>query len=155
MPKLNRYLVVFCVAIVLLACSQQPQPSLVNNDKLSTLVGVREGGIIKAKGQPGFLVYGPYAKMDAGVYRLVAKGELTGSSKPLGFIDVAAEKGKIILATKLLVAGQNKAGEIASLDFEVTKPLTDVEFRINISAQTTGSFAGYELTKVDKLDKTP
>lgn len=118
--------------------------------KLATLVGVREGGVIKANGQPGFLVYGPYAPLEPGVYRLVAKGNLTGSSKALGVIDVIADKGKRILAVKPIVAGQSVAGDIVSLDFEVTQPVTDAEFRINVSAQTMGSFTAYELTKVAK-----
>lgn len=150
MRKLNRYLVIFFMTVFLLACAQQTEQFLC--DKLATQVGAPEGNIIRAKGQPGFLVFGPYAKINTGIYRLVAKGELAGSSRPLGVMDVAAEKGQLILATKPIVAGQNKAGEIASLAFEVTKPVTDVEFRIQISAQTTGSFSGYELTKVAKLD---
>lgn len=150
MRKLNRCLFVFFMTVVLLACAQQTEQVLC--DKLSTQVGVLEGNIIKTKGQSGFLVFGPYAKIDTGIYRLVAKGELSASSSPLGVMDVAAEKGQLILATKPIVAGQNKAGEIASMAFEIAKPITDVEFRIQISAQTTGSFSGYELTKVAKFD---
>ena len=151
MRKLNRYVVVFCVAIALSACTPQTEKFLGNNDKLATQVGVREGGIIKANSQPGFLVYGPYVPLEPGVYRLVAKGNLSGPCMALGFIDVVADKGQRILAVKPIVAGQSAAGDIVSLAFEVTQPVTDIEFRINISAQTTGSFAVYELTKVAKI----
>jgi len=151
MLKLNRYLASFCVVIALSACSPQTEQFLGGNDKLATLVGVREGGVIKANGQPGFLVAGPYVPLDSGVYRLVAKGNLSGSSKALGVIDVAADLGKRILAVKPIVAGESAAGDIVSMAFEITQPVSDAEFRIVVSPQTTGSFTGYELTKVAKL----
>ncbi|MEK6245052.1 MAG: hypothetical protein AABM33_11200 [Pseudomonadota bacterium] len=151
MRKLNRYLAGFYVVIALSACSPQTEQYLGSNNKLSTLVGVREGGVIKANGRPGFLVYGPYVPLEPGAYRLVAKGNLSGSSTALGVIDVAADKGRRILAVKPIVAGQSAAGDIVSLEFEITQPVTDAEFRINVSAQTTGSFTAYELTKGAKL----
>lgn len=120
--------------------------------KLSTQVGVREGGVIKANGQPGFLVFGPYIPLESGVYRLVAKGSLSGPSKALGVIDVVADLGKRILVVKPIVAGQSASGEIVSLDFEIMQPITDAEFRINIPAQTVGSFIAYDLNKIGEIE---
>lgn len=118
---------------------------------LVTQVGVREGGVIKANGQPGFLVYGPYSPLQPGVYRLVVKGNLSGSSKVLGDIDVAADFGKRILVAKPIIAGQSTSGNIVSLDFEVAQPITNIEFRIKIQAQTVGYFIAYELTKIGRI----
>ena len=122
-----------------------------NNAKLFTQVGVREDGVIKAKGHPGYLVFGPYIPLEIGTYRLVAKGNLTGSSKELGTIDVATDAGQHILMTKPIIAEEphSASGNIISLDFEVAQPATAVEFRINIQAQTMGSFAAYTLTKIN------
>ncbi len=121
-----------------------------SNAKLITQAGVRDGDIIKANGQPGYLVFGPYIPLEPGSYRLVAKGNLSGSSKELGTIDVATNSGQLILITKPIIAAQRVSGNIISLDFEVTQPVTAVEFRINIQAQTIGSFMAYELTKIEK-----
>ena len=96
-------------------------------------------------------MYGPYVALEPGVYRLLAKGNLAGPNQSLGTIDITADKGKSILATKPIVADQGATESIASLDFEVVKPVADAEFRINVAAQTTGSFTGYELTKIEKL----
>ena len=156
MRNLNRYLVVcfgVAIALALSACSPPTEQFLGSNDKLHTQqAGVRDGGVIKASGQPGFLVYGPYVPLEPGVYRLVAKGSLSGPSKALGVIDVTAEAGNRILASKPIVSGQSAVGDIVSLAFEVTQPITDAEFRINVTAQSTGSFTAYELTKVAKLE---
>ena len=119
-----------------------------DDDELSTLAGVREGAVIKANGKAGFLVYGPYISLEPGEYRLVGKGELYGQAKVLGTIEVAADLGKRILAVKSIVAGQNATGDIVSLDFKIEKPVNNVEFRINILAQTSGYFKAYELTQV-------
>lgn len=156
MHYLNRYLVVCfgaVIAFTLSACSPQTWQFLGSNDNLRTQqAGVREGGVIKASGQPGFLVYGPYLPLEPGIYRLIAKGSLSGQSKAMGVIDVTAEAGNRILASKPIVAGQSDVGDIVSLAFEVTQPIVGVEFRINVGPQCTGSFTAYELTKVAKLE---
>jgi hypothetical protein len=75
--------------------------------KLATLAGVREDGVVEANGQPGFLVFGPYGPLEPWVYRLVPKGNLSGSGKALGVIDVAVDKGQRILAVKPIVARES------------------------------------------------
>jgi len=146
---MNRYFVIFAVVIALLACTPKVDKFSGNNEKLGTEVGIREGDIIKSKSQSGFLVYGPYIPLKQGVYRLVAKGSLAGSSTALGVIDVVAEKGQVILAVKPIITEPDKReGEIVSLVFEIVKPVADIEFRINISPQTTGFFVAYELTNL-------
>lgn len=150
MRKFNVYLAGICTVLALVGCA--PKTEQFTGEKLATQVGIKEGGAIKANGQPGFLVYGPYVPLESGVYRLVAKGNLAGPNQSLGTIDVAADTGKLILAAKPLVADQGATGSIVSLVFEVTKSVADAEFRINVAAQTTGSFTGYELTKIEKLE---
>ncbi len=140
------------MALFLAGCTPQIEQFSGGDPKLGTQVGLRENGTIKANGQPGFLVYGPYVTLEPGVYRLLAKGSLVSPNKSLGTIDIAADTGKLILATKPIVADQGAAGSIVSLAFEVGNHITDAEFRINIAAQTTGSFIAYELTKVAKLE---
>jgi hypothetical protein len=150
MRKLHVYLAGVCTILALAGCSPQTQQFTGGDPKLLTQAGVKEGGGIKANGQPGFLVYGPYIALEPGVYRLLTKGNLAGPNQSLGTIDVAANTGKLILAAKPIVADQGATGSIVSLDFEIAKPIADAEFRINVAAQTTGSFTAYELTKIAK-----
>jgi hypothetical protein len=149
MRKFNVYLAGICTVLALVGCA--PKTEQFSGEKLATQVGVKEGGVIKANGQPGFLVFGPYAPLEPGVYRLVAKGNLKGPNESLGWVDVAVNKGGLVLANKPIVMSQEAAGNIVSLDFEVSQPVADAEFRINVAAQTTGIFSSYELTKVAEL----
>lgn len=151
MRKLPVYLASLGMVLIFAGCSPQTQQFAGGDSKLSTQAGVKEGEVIRANGQPGFLVFGPYVALEPGVYRLLAKGNLAGPNQSLGSIDIAADKGKLILAVKPIAADQGATGNIVSLAFEVTKPVTDAEFRINVAAQTTGAFTGYELTKIEKL----
>lgn len=149
MHKFYVYLAGVCSVLVLAGCAPQVEQFAGDSPKLASLVGVREGNLIKANGQPGFLVYGPYIALKPGVYRLVAKGNLATAYKSLGVIDIVSDKGVTVLAVKPIVTGQAATGNIVSLAFEVTQPVTDAEFRLSITAQTTGSFSSYELTKLD------
>jgi hypothetical protein len=119
--------------------------------KLSTLVGVRDAkGVIQATGKSGYLVFGPYMPLGPGRYSLVAKGVLSGPGQQVGTIDVSMKAGSQILISKPIQpsAGGN-AGELATLEFKLDAPATDVEFRILVQDQVTGSFTGYELTALD------
>lgn len=150
MHKTIKYLASVCLAVFLLACAKQTEQFSVGTDKLSTIVGTQDGGTIKTSGKPGYLVYGPYIPLKTGVYRLVAKGSLTGNDKPLGTIDVASGKGASVIASKPIIAGESAAGDIVTLDFVVKEsPVTDAEFRILVAPQTSGSFTSYVITKIE------
>ena len=149
MRTLSWYVSVICSVFMLSGCAPEVQRFAGDSPKLGSQVGVREAGAIKAKAQPGFLVFGPYVTLEPGIYKLVAKGNLAGPNKGLGTIDVVSGKAENIIAIKPIVAGQAGAGNIVSLAFEVAQTVTDAEFRINVPAQTTGEFAAYELSKID------
>jgi len=117
----------------------------VGEAKLFSQIGAFDGDIIKSSGKSGYLVYGPYIQLDAGKYRLIAKGYLIGPRKDLGIIDIAAEGGKRILTSKLIISDENELDTIAFLDFQIYQPSNNVEFRIKVNDQTTGSFLSYEL----------
>jgi hypothetical protein len=115
---------------------------------LFTLVGVREGLSIRATGQAGALVYGPYIGLPVGTYRLVVKGHLVGSGKEIGSIDVAAYQGAKTLASAMIIPAPTNSQEIAQLDFHIERPVSDAEFRVLINPNTTGMFTSYELIKL-------
>lgn len=119
-----------------------------DGSKLLTSVGEKEGITIKSNGKAGVLVYGPYMPLEIGKYELVAKGNLTGPTNLLGTIDVISTQASMVLITKPIDAKQEKPGNIASLQFEITKPFNDAEFRIIVADKVTGSFSSYELTKL-------
>lgn len=120
--------------------------------KLATQAGIREAGEIRTSGKPGFLVYGPYVALKPGNYRLMVKGSLSGSKGQLALIDVIANKGeRTFVATPINSDSPMKDGVITSVVFELPQAVTDAEFRIQVSEQTTGVFKGYELSMVSKL----
>lgn len=155
--RMQLMLFVFSVVFggLLSGCSEPVTEYLASDAKLGTLVGKKEGTQINSTGQAGFLVFGPYVELPAGSYRLVARGTLTGAkgaTQPLGVLDVIAFKGERTYVTRPLY-GDEQAGEgnIAAVTFDLPKAVPDAEFRIQVTAQASVLFRGYDLSKVNNL----
>lgn len=151
--------ILFAVSIMLIGfiggCSEPVTEYLASDAKVGTLVGKKDGAQITSTAQPGFLVYGPYATLPPGSYRLVARGSLSGTAGatlPLGVLDVIAFKGERTYVSRPLY-GEEQAGEgnIAAVTFDLPKAVTDAEFRIQVTAQANVVFRGYDLSKVNNL----
>jgi len=116
------------------------------NEKLQTEIGMMSrDGSIHTTGRTGYLVYGPYAALEPGKYRLKVKGELKGVDGILGTVDVAIQQGKRVITTKPIISLTEGAIVLAEIDFELDQMATDLEFRIHVQDQATGSFSGYEV----------
>lgn len=156
---LCRYCSLLYFAVVLAgslsACTEPITEYAASDLRFATLVGKRHGPQINSAGQAGFLVFGPYVELPAGSYRLLARGVLTGAAGaplPLGVLDVAGYKGTRIYVSRPLY-GDEQAGEgnIAAVFFDLPKAVTDVEFRIQITAAASAVFRGYDLSKVSSF----
>ena len=150
--KIKHIVTALVIAVLVTGCGNKTTSiSSAVGGNLSTQVGVRDAkGDIKATGKSGYLVFGPYMALAPGKYSLVAKGLLSGPVSQVGTIDVAIKTGTQVLVSKpLQVNLGSTAGKLATLEFKLDVPATDVEFRILIQDQVTGSFTGYELTALD------
>ncbi|MCE5360650.1 MAG: glycosyltransferase, partial [Acidithiobacillus sp.] len=99
-----------------------------NDLRLHTQIGERYGSGMRTTGRPGYLVYGPYAPLPAGRYRLALVGtsvRFSGSE----WVDVACEKGE----RRLLHQALNGMG-VGDWQFEgfftLEAPVSDIEFRL-------------------------
>lgn len=112
---------------------------------LITQSGQLRDGCYLSSGNEGFLVYGPYASLQPGAYRLRIVGSL---EEPAGEGDarfeIAAARGQQMLAQGPLQAGR---WSLADVVFEVDKPIRDLEIRIWTSAFTRMAFRGYYLAR--------
>ena len=149
---------IFISALLLLVlggCGADTSKMSPRDGKLATQTGVVDAESINLKpGQAGYLVYGPYINLEAGTYRLVAKGMLNGGTGTIGTIDVVSDKGKYVWAIRPIYSqgpaiGDARNSAITSVAFYLDKPVVDAEFRILITDSTAkGVFTGYELTKI-------
>ena len=133
-------------------------------DDFFTLVGSREGAALKPTGQAGILAYGPYIPLLAGQYRLIAQGTLTSALPANALIDVSAQYGKQLIAAKNIAltnaanhseshrsaSGNPPLEEIARIDFEIKHTTQDLEFRLQVPANTQGQFLGFVLQRLSK-----
>jgi hypothetical protein len=94
-----------------------------DDPSLATVVGIRESGSIHATGQSGVLLYGPYANLDEGQYRVVVRGS----------IDNPGTHGLIVKVTA--AAGTATLGEAA---ISSSVPNWEQSFLIESNASLTG-----------------
>lgn len=110
----------------------QPNDALIywgNDQRLGTQVGRRHGYSMTTTGKKGYLVYGPYASVKAGRYRI----RFTGNARSLSgkeFVDAACGEGSIILAKQKV---NSREGEwTCDLDIEVNHDISDLEARLEV-----------------------
>lgn len=131
-----------------------PSASFITMDvpanELFTQVGKRDGQRLLAIGSPGFFVFGPYIPLSTGRYRVTAIGKLTGPDQNVGILDVIGESGKATYLKLPLTQKQEKDPILFQAEFDITKPVYDVEFRILIFNQVQGQFVRYHLEKLAK-----
>jgi hypothetical protein len=100
----------------------------------------------------GFLLHGPYIALEPGNYRVTVRGRVADSSTLDAFVDVAMNKGTIILGKGpvrrpdcLLDAS------IASIDVVVPDNCTDFEVRLWVERSARVSVSIVEVLPVTKV----
>jgi glycosyltransferase involved in cell wall biosynthesis len=102
---------------------------------LSTQVGQRTWRDILTTGQAGFLIYGPYIPLAAGQYRVVIRGAVGEKGVAGAYLDVAADKGNLILGQSALDASDEDRC-LVSLQISLDAPCTDLEVRVWVSGES-------------------
>lgn len=115
-----------------------------SQDRYWTQVGERQDAKLVSNGKAGYLLFGPYAPLQAGTYNLLIKGDievLADGGKVR--IDVASAKGKVIHG------GQDvtEKGALPSFDVVLPADATDVEVRVQVPQDARVSVEAYQLVK--------
>jgi SAM-dependent methyltransferase len=102
-------------------------------------------GRMCSQGAAGYLCYGPYIDLDAGVYEVRWNGSSQGKIST-AVADVAIDKGQHVLREGRI--GRSEiAGVLARSRFHIEKPTRDVEFRIWVGSHDDVSLEGMELRR--------
>jgi hypothetical protein len=154
-----------CAFVVIIACFSISVSCTETNvdeykatdQRLGTQVGKKDGANIVTTGVAGFLVYGPYIKLMPGRFRLDVEGSLKGSEKPIATIDVIGFKGDKIFAIRPIYGDESRTGEslgksvLGSILIEIPTETSDIEFRIQVPASTSGYVSNYKLIKLSDI----
>ncbi|MBB4952247.1 glycosyltransferase involved in cell wall biosynthesis [Agrobacterium vitis] len=106
-------------------------------------LGVLENGAIVGT-QPGTLCYGPYISLEPGLYRIVLRGELATKQGDAS-VSITAAGGTVNMGrASLFDLGQDVIGDYI---FEVTSPVSGVEFVVSLRDKAEITLAGYEVLK--------
>lgn len=110
------------------------QEFLVDDPRVQTTVGKLKDGALVSTGAPGVLTFGPYISLPRGRYRLSLSGRLVSGSVACR---VTAEGGTKILKTLEIRPDPTAPAHgttIATIDFDVDRPLGGIEFVVECNA---------------------
>lgn len=109
-------------------------------------VGMLGNGMISSTGKAGYLVYGPYAALDAGTYQVTLDG--TFESLPEGShatVDVVSNQGANILGSAEISSAPAAGAALADFVATVPASATDVEVRVFVPDKGRVSVSGYRV----------
>ena len=105
------------------------------HEALHSAVGYADGRSMQTTGKAGFLIYGPYATLPAGHYRLKLEGDMRAIGD--AWIDVSCDKGKTQLVKKpLAIPLKSPAQTLADFEFNLDYFVVDLEIRIYVTTDT-------------------
>ncbi len=126
-----------------------------NSKYFGTRVGRKkldEGRLI-SNGSAGTLQFGPYIATGAGQYRVIWRGKvLQTNGIAIGEIDAVVNKGQVVInRTQVLVDDlESNSDELAHLDFELLKPVSDLEYRFRVAQGVRVALSSIELTCIEE-----
>jgi len=115
------------------------------NSRLQTLVGERSQGDIVTTGREGVLVYGPYASLSAGAYRVLVYGELSGEQADAILVDVVAVEASVQVAAWCVTTSKND--KILEAGFHLSRDVEDLEVRLMVSSNNVVRVSKIEILR--------
>jgi hypothetical protein len=98
------------------------------------------GNSITSTGELGFLVFGPFSRLEPGSYSFSAQLELLNQSEApydIGFVDLTFHTEAAVLNHRYLFLGDFADGVLTvNLDLETAEPLPNFEFRVLVTEGT-------------------
>ena len=117
----------------------------VTDPRLQRQVGTLEHRRLDTDGRGGFLVYGPYARLPAGHYRLRVLGQWHGAEDTDAYLEIVASQGQRLLLHALLVRAEAAGDCLLATNFVLEADVADLETRLFVDARTQLSLDGIEL----------
>jgi SAM-dependent methyltransferase len=99
-----------------------------DNDAIHTVVGEKTAGLIRLQSRPGCGLFGPYVNLPGGT--CTARVMLDGLHEGHITMDIAAECGQMVLASRLIDLGQVE-GQMLELSAVLPGPLSGCEIRLH------------------------
>lgn len=120
------------------AISPKTRPVLAywaTHEAMHSEVGYADGRSLHTTGKAGFLIYGPYAEVSAGLYVVKLIGEVRSTGD--AWIDVSCDKGQTQLLKKPLTIQQfRQTQEITEAKFILDHYVNDLEIRIYVATNS-------------------
>ena len=129
------------------------------SDYINTGIGTKDlkAETLTSNGAEGFLQFGPYIATGVGKYRVLWRGKvLQAKDASLGAVDVVTNKGQKIVKSNELSFNKNSAIDslvLASLDFELKQPVSDLEYRFYVKKGAIVSLSSIELKCIQSNQK--
>jgi hypothetical protein len=117
----------------------------VTDDRLKRQVGSLERQQLSTDGRGGFLVYGPYASLPAGRYRLRVLGEWQGEEETRAHVDIVTARGQQTVLHAALARELAVAGCLLEETFALAADVSDLEMRLQVDTSTQLRVFGIEL----------
>lgn len=140
------------VAEVVEVLAQEPLTdiSLLPGYDCSTQCGLHAGPRLRATGQPGFLMHGPYLAMRPGRYAVELKFSLTKFVTSAVVCEAVSNQGRIVHVKNKLkrsdfIKNNNTENNVIYLNFEIDKYVDDMEFRCTVG---TGNYFDIESIQI-------
>ncbi|AXI02691.1 glycosyltransferase family 4 protein [Aquirhabdus parva] len=117
------------------------------NPRLKTLVGKKTKSALTTTGVAGFLLFGPYIPLKNGYYRVKIFGNITFLNEQ-DYVDVTIERGMKKLI-KVPLSHVPSSDLIVDIPLYLNESATDIEIRINVSADSRLEVYSIEISPVD------
>jgi len=116
------------------------------DDGLYSECGIRDAqtGTLSNHGKPGYLLFGPYIALDAGVYEIIWRGS-SATDLSHAIAEIACDGGQDLLRATTVAASD---GVLARACFHLHRKVTDIEFRIKVAADDEITVTGVELRRL-------
>jgi len=129
-------------------CQWRPNPRHwfpVTDGRLQRQVGSLERRILSTDARGGYLIYGPYASLPAGHYRVRVFGEWQGADETSPYLDIVTGQGQHTILHAPLDREAAVAGCLLESHFLIAADVADLETRLFVDASTELRVTGIEL----------
>jgi hypothetical protein len=113
--------------------------------ELPAQVGVRKEGYSESAGQSGFMLFGPYAALPAGRYRLSLFGQSDFTDG--AYLDVVSQQGARVYARHSL--GETSGGTLVhDVTVDLPENVSDLEVRVWVGERSRVRLSGYSFDRL-------
>lgn len=119
-----------------------------NDPRMHSEVGLPRGRSAVSTGKAGFLIYGPYAHLAAGRYRLEIEGHSEGGEENC-WLDTSCDSGGVQLLKMGVPAADHQGNWAVSTELLLDHRVSDLEIRLWVSADANLSVQGISISPME------